>query len=202
MDEIVAQAMAKWPDVPAAWGWLRLDRRGHWRLIDRNQPGFDEAVQGEGTRLEHAAFADAICRNYQADEAGRWFFQNGPQRVFVDLELAPLVFRVFEARAGGAEGDPGASRAGSAALVAHTGYPAAQVRGGLIDPQGNVFVDTDLGPGVVHDADLAALPLEEDDAADGDPGAVQLRLATGAVHLQRSAQDPAERFGFVRRPRP
>ena len=71
MDEIVVQAMAKWPNVPAAYGWLRLDRRGNWRLVDRNAPGFDETVHGAGTRLEHAGFADSICRNYQADEQGR-----------------------------------------------------------------------------------------------------------------------------------
>lgn len=53
---------------------------------------------------------------------------------------------------------------------------------------------------MVHDADLAALPLEDD--AEGDPDAMRLRLATGEAVLQRSAQDPAERFGFVRRPRP
>ena len=32
MDETVIRAMAKWPDVPAVWGWLSLDRRGVWKL--------------------------------------------------------------------------------------------------------------------------------------------------------------------------
>ena len=210
MDDIVAQAMAKWPNVPAAWGWLRLDRRGHWRLVDRNAPGFSEAGGGEGTRLEHAAFADAICRNYQPDEQGRWYFQNGPQRVFVDLELAPLVFRTFDATRRGAvsdgsddpggpddpNGPDGPDAVAGIALVAHTGVPAAQVRDAMIDAHGNVFVDTDIGPGVVHDADLAALPLAE--AADGT---MRLRLATGDVALVSTSQDPAERYGFDRRPR-
>jgi hypothetical protein len=30
MDDIVKQAMAKWPNVPACHGWLGLDARGHW----------------------------------------------------------------------------------------------------------------------------------------------------------------------------
>ena len=34
MDDIVKQAMAKWPNVPACWGWLGLDARGNWWLRD------------------------------------------------------------------------------------------------------------------------------------------------------------------------
>ena len=32
MDDIVKQAMAKWPNVPHVYGWLALDRRGVWRI--------------------------------------------------------------------------------------------------------------------------------------------------------------------------
>ena len=34
MDDIVRQAMAKWPNVPHAYGWLGLDARGNWWLRD------------------------------------------------------------------------------------------------------------------------------------------------------------------------
>lgn len=34
MDAQVIAAMAKWPDVAAVFGWLRLDARGHWWLRD------------------------------------------------------------------------------------------------------------------------------------------------------------------------
>ncbi|HZW22256.1 DUF2946 family protein, partial [Noviherbaspirillum sp.] len=34
MDEIVKQAMAKWPNVPHCYGWLALDARGNWRMRD------------------------------------------------------------------------------------------------------------------------------------------------------------------------
>ena len=34
MDDIVKQALAKWPNVPDCYGWLGLDARGHWYLRD------------------------------------------------------------------------------------------------------------------------------------------------------------------------
>ncbi|HUI59871.1 MAG TPA: DUF2946 family protein, partial [Steroidobacteraceae bacterium] len=80
MDQIVQQAMAKWPNVPSVYGWLTLDRRGRW------------AIKGE--RLTNPAITAFIGRNYGSDPQGRWFFQNGPQRVFVSLAYTPLVYRL------------------------------------------------------------------------------------------------------------
>ena len=77
MDGLVARAMAKWPDVPAVYGWLELDRRGQWRI--------------KGERIAHGGLREFIARSYQSDERGRWYFQNGPQRVFVTLAYTPLV---------------------------------------------------------------------------------------------------------------
>jgi hypothetical protein len=77
MDEIVARSMARWPNVPSVYGWLSLDRRGQWRI--------------KGERIANAALREFIGRNYLADERGCWFFQNGPQRVFVELAYTPLV---------------------------------------------------------------------------------------------------------------
>ena len=34
MDDIVKQAIAKWPNVPHCYGWLGLDARGDWYLRD------------------------------------------------------------------------------------------------------------------------------------------------------------------------
>ena len=79
MDESVLRAMLKWPDVPAVYGWLELDRRGQWRI--------------RGERIGNEALRDFIARNYASDDKGRWYFQNGPQRVFVKLAYAPLVVR-------------------------------------------------------------------------------------------------------------
>ena len=77
MDALVAQAMAKWPNVPAVYGWLSLDRRGNWRI--------------KGERIANQALRDFISRNYENDSEGRWYFQNGPQRVYVALDYTPLV---------------------------------------------------------------------------------------------------------------
>jgi hypothetical protein len=77
MDEIVARSLARWPNVPAVYGWLSLDRRGNWRI--------------KGEKISNAALREFIGRNYAADERGRWYFQNGPQRVFVSLAYTPLV---------------------------------------------------------------------------------------------------------------
>jgi hypothetical protein len=77
MDEIVARSLAKWPNVPAVYGWLSLDRRGNWRI--------------KGETIGNPALRDFIGRNYEADDEGRWYFQNGPQRVYVALAYTPLV---------------------------------------------------------------------------------------------------------------
>ena len=77
MDPAVARSMAKWPNVPAVYGWLALDRRGNWRI--------------KGERILNSALREFIARNYDADAQGRWYFQNGPQRVYVSLAYAPFV---------------------------------------------------------------------------------------------------------------
>jgi Protein of unknown function (DUF2946) len=77
MDEIVARSLAKWPNVPAVYGWLSLDRRGNWLI--------------KGEKIGNAALREFIGRNYEPDARGCWFFQNGPQRVYVRLAYTPLV---------------------------------------------------------------------------------------------------------------
>ena len=34
MDEQVLRSLIKWPNVPDCFGWLALDRRGQWRMVD------------------------------------------------------------------------------------------------------------------------------------------------------------------------
>ena len=144
MDDIVRQAMVKWPNVPHCHGWLGLDARGNWYLRDAQAQalgGFASGVAGaRGTRLLHQRLIEFIQRNYAADEAGRWFFQNGPQRVFVELEAAPWVWRVAPDRA----------------VSAHDGRPA-RVQAVFVDEQGRVFLRTDLGFGIVHTLDMVAV---------------------------------------------
>lgn len=90
MDEIVERSLAKWPDVPAVFGWLRLDRRGTWLLKNPGSGAFE--------RIGNAALNAFIARNYGHDAEGRWFFQNGPQRVFVSLTYTPFVARLENGR--------------------------------------------------------------------------------------------------------
>jgi hypothetical protein len=44
--------------------------------------------------LRHEKLVDFIQRNYDHDADGCWYFQNGPQRVYVELEAAPWVLRI------------------------------------------------------------------------------------------------------------
>jgi hypothetical protein len=89
MDDIVKQALAKWPNVPYCYGWLGLDARGNWRMRDERA----QHLNLPGDKLTHAALVAFIVRNYAADERGCWYFQNGPQRVYVRLEATPYIVR-------------------------------------------------------------------------------------------------------------
>jgi hypothetical protein len=197
MDEIVIRAMQKWPNVPNVFSWLKLDRRGSWWVksgrADTEQPIFD--------RISNAAVIDFIGRNYHADERGRWFFQNGPQRVFVTLEYTPLVYRL---------------RADRESVETHTGVAVAAVKASWVDDGGMLLLETEHGPGVVLDRDLAAL-LErimvadgkraEDESieslASGKGPALVLKLGKRRVPLGSiNAADVADRFGFDPAPKP
>lgn len=94
MDEIVKQAMAKWPHVPHCYGWLGLDARGDWYLRDAATQAAGPFAQAKGERIEHDKLRAFITRNYSVDARGCWFFQNGPQRVYVELEMSPVVWRL------------------------------------------------------------------------------------------------------------
>lgn len=87
MDKQVQLAMAKWPDVPHCYGWLALDARGAWRMRDQRA----QELGLPGSKIANTGLRRFIDRNYQGDESGRYFFQNGPQRVYVGLEATPYI---------------------------------------------------------------------------------------------------------------
>jgi len=158
MDESVRHAMAKWPDVPALHGWLSLDETGRWLL--------------KGEPITHPGLVAFINRNYDGDEAGRWFFQNGPQRGYVRLEYTPWVLHVDSA----------------GALRAHTGQQVESVSGCWIDEQGNMLLLTEIGVGLV---DSDALPLVADwlrDARDGPIDAEDAGQALAAVQQGQAGE--------------
>lgn len=129
MDALVARSMAKWPDVPAVYGWLELDRRGQWRIRSASAAsGFE--------RITHAGLRDFIARNYQSDAHGRWFFQNGPQQVFVRLAYTPLVVRYEDDR-----------------LVDQCGR-AVVARATYLDDEGSVLIEGGIAVALLDDRDL------------------------------------------------
>ena len=129
MDAVVAQAMAKWPNVPAVYGWLALDRRGNWLI--------------KGERITNHALRAFIARNYEADEKGRWYFQNGPQRVYVSLAYTPLVVHH--------EGEP---------LLDHCGRPFAPTHA-YVDDEGSVLLEAAGRVALLDDRDLERYADEE-----------------------------------------
>lgn len=96
MDDQVLRSLMKWPNVPDCYGWLALDRRGQWRMRDE----FTQQNNLPGKVIQHAALNDFIERNYACDGSGRYFFQNGPQRVFITLDATPWIVRIIPGDAG------------------------------------------------------------------------------------------------------
>lgn len=96
MDEQVLRSLIKWPNVPHCFGWLALDRRGQWRMRDE----FAQANQLAGSAIQHTALNEFISRNYAYDSLGRYFFQNGPQRVFITLDATPFIARIIPTESG------------------------------------------------------------------------------------------------------
>ena len=144
MDDIVKQALKKWPNVPHCYGWLALDARGDWYMRDDRVQAAGGFPQVKGSRILHEKLREFIERNYLHDDAGCWFFQNGPQRVYIELEAAPWVWRLAVA----AEGE-----AGVPVITSHTGL-AAQFESAWLDEAGRLFIATDLGLGLVHTLDM------------------------------------------------
>jgi hypothetical protein len=137
MDDIVRQAMAKWPNVPDCYGWLGLDARGDWYMRDDSTQAVGPFPLSRGAVLRHQKLVDFIQRNYDRDAAGCWYFQNGPQRVYVELEAAPLVLRLDS------QGN----------VQSHTGEPLT-ARHCIVDEQGRLYLVTPRGLGLVHTLDM------------------------------------------------
>jgi hypothetical protein len=122
MDEIVARSLAKWPNVPAVYGWLSLDRRGNWLI--------------KAEKIGNAALREFIGRNYEPDARGCWFFQNGPQRVYVGLAYTPLVVHY--------QGDD---------LLDHCGRPF-RAETAYLDEEGSVLLSGNGSVALLDDRDL------------------------------------------------
>lgn len=193
MDDIVKQAMAKWPNVPYCYGWLALDARGAWRMRD-------EAAQragAPGDKLTNAALVGFIARNYLSDERGCWYFQNGPQRVYINLETTPFIARTDPAQG----------------LVLHTGQPLGAPEEAFMTDAGGIVLRAGPTVAQLDDRDVAQLlqafeldgrPASDDDVMAwmaGGAGELALRWQDGRIAVGRlTADEVPARFGFVRRP--
>lgn len=156
MDALVLAGLAKWPNVPDVYGWLALDARGEWLL--------------QGERIAHAPTRAFIGRNYAHTDDGRWYFQNGPQRVYVTLAATPYIARVNDDASG---------------FVTHNGLAVERIDGWLQDTEGGLVLLTPLGPMRLVDRDLLA-------------ASALLPLERGAEVVDIEAL--ARRYGFVRTP--
>ena len=194
MDDIVVRGMARWPNVPAVYGWLSLDRRGNWLI--------------KGERISNSLVTEFIGRNYARDERGCWYFQNGPQRVFLDLDYAPLVYRI------------GSPLGAPLAIASHSGKPVVKLAGAWLDESGTMLLETEHGIGTVHDRDLDLVlphladgkgnPLIEDQldklmerVQQGCDVPLWLKFREGCVRIEAIAsREIPGRFGFIARPLP
>ena len=193
MDDLVKQAMAKWPNVPHCYGWLALDARGNWRMRDERA----QQLQLPGDKLAHAALIGFINRNYDHDERGCWFFQNGPQRVYLNLEATPFIAR----------SDP------QHGYLLQTGAALETIESAFLCDSGALILQQGEIVAQVDDRDMAqamqALRLDGKPVSDEgllawlDGGAGDLALQHGglAIPVQRLAHAEVPRhFGFQRTP--
>ena len=188
MEDWVHRALARWPDVPALYGWLALDRRGRWRI--------------KGETISRPQIIDTLNSNYAADEHGRWYFQNGPQRGYVALARAPLLLR--------AEDD--------GSLWTHRGEAVTQVSAAYLDEHGGLWFATAQGPAALHEQDLGwaldhlrlgSKPMPETALTaalalpSGSVTALILHLGTQRLPVTRldTVEAPAK-LGFVADPKP
>jgi hypothetical protein len=160
----------------------------------------DEAAQhaeAPGDKLTNAALVGFIARNYLSDERGCWYFQNGPQRVYINLETTPFIARTDPAHG----------------LVLHTGQPLGAPDDAFMTEAGGIVLRAGQTVAQVDDRDAAqllqAFELEGRPAAiedvmawlEGGAGDLALRWQGRSIAVGRLAADGMPgRFGFVRRP--
>lgn len=138
MDDLVEKALARWPNVPAISGWLKLSMQGDWLLTSPE-------LKGEGAeanlQISNSRILNFIARNYTSEPDGRYYFQNGPQKAYVSLDYTPWVYRLYPLVDG------------SLVLLSHTGLVVLPLALWM-DDEGRVLIQTQLGVGVLHSSDM------------------------------------------------
>ncbi len=202
MDEQVLRSLIKWPNVPDCYGWLALDRRGQWRMVDE----FAQQNKLPGQVIQHVVLNDFISRNYASDTSGRFFFQNGPQRVFITLAATPWIVRIIPS-------DQGAQ------LITQC-QTAISPSSALSDENGNIYIvgsinqtiyqdlatqqfekESRLCVALLHDHDLDQFSelakLREEACSFGGSWSWQgKQLPLDPIH----SEELSKRFGYINQP--
>ncbi|MDO5667565.1 MAG: DUF2946 family protein [Alcaligenaceae bacterium] len=150
MDEQVLAAMNKWPNVPAAYGWLSLNERGLWRFHHQG----DFAADPAGDTIENRQLIDFLGRNYTVNDRGEWYVQNGPQKAYVTLPHAPLILFYNNSQT---------------TLSTHHDHTVSTIKQWYFSNDGRIFAQTDLGAAMLSGRDAPAFiedarVLEEDNS--------------------------------------
>lgn len=163
----------------------------------------DERAQAlglPGEKIVHPALLGFIVRNYTHDEHGCWYFQNGPQRVYVKLAATPYIARTDPAQG----------------FILHTGEPLPLLDDAWITEAGQLIVEGNEKVAQVDDRDMAEyvarLRLSGNPVADeqllawlsdvNSPGKLTLDMASRRVPVQRlSVASVAAHFGFNAEPK-
>ena len=202
MDEQVLRSLVKWPNVPDCYGWLGLDRRGQWRMRDE----FTQQNHLPGQVIVHQALNEFISRNYARDTQGRYFFQNGPQRVFITLDATPWITRIFPSEKG-------------TQLLTQC-QTKIDPTAALSDENGNIYIVGKISQTIYEDSDRGKFSIQESESVallhdhDLDLFSELASLREEACsfggswswHGQQLPLDPihsselAKRFGYITKP--
>lgn len=208
MDDQVLRSLIKWPNVPDCFGWLALDRRGQWRMRDE----FAQQNHLPGQVIQHAALNDFIARNYVCDERGRYFFQNGPQRVYITLDATPWIARITPSEDGSKlltqcknAIDPESALSDENGNIYIIGKINQTIYGGAINsPENKQFLKRDaLSIALLHDHDLdhfsELAKLREEACSFGGSWVWRdKQLPLDPIHTE----ELAIRFNFIAKPQP
>jgi hypothetical protein len=99
-----------------------------------------------GQVIRHQSLNEFISRNYARDTQGKYFFQNGPQRVFITLDATPWIVRMIPS-------DQGVQ------LLTQCQSPL-EPTAALSDENGNIYIVGNITQTVYEASDRAQSKLE------------------------------------------
>jgi hypothetical protein len=167
---------------------------------------FAQANQLAGNVIQHAALNEFISRNYAHDSLGRYFFQNGPQRVFVTLNATPFIARIIPSESGlqlltqcGTEIKPQGALSDEKGNIYITGFIQQSFSDQI---NGSAFTETEsLSVALLHDHDLDLFSDQSKVMEDACSfrGSWQWKNHQLPIEPIRSTE-LANRFNFVKTP--